>query len=224
MNNNNALLIIDMQREDSFALHDCQAVIAHNQALLAAAREHQVPVIYTRHINGDDLPPGEPLAADGHPASYRAGSDNVHILAQLMPRPNERVIDKPRYSAFHRTDLHAHLSASGIDTLIISGVLTDVCVLTTVFDAFALGYRIQLVADACTSTTAAAHYSALLMMCNWVYSLTLINTGELLKALQGLPFNHFQPTAPDQMAHEPAQLPHAIARLQLNLQAQGVRS
>ncbi|WP_256661464.1 isochorismatase family cysteine hydrolase, partial [Pseudomonas sp. F01002] len=69
------------------------------------------------------------------------------------PQPDELIIDKGRYSAFHRTDLDARLKVLGVDTLIVCGVLTDVCVLSTVFDAFALGYHIRLVSDACTTTS-----------------------------------------------------------------------
>ncbi len=224
MNNNKALVIIDMQREDGFALEHHPAVIAHNAALLAAAREQHLTIIYTRHINDGDLPPGEPLAPDGGAATYRAGSDSVEIIAALQPLAHEHVIDKPRYSAFHRTELHSLLKQQGIGTLIITGVLTDVCVLTTVFDAFALGYQIQLVADACTSTTLAAHYSALLMMSNWVYSLEMLNTHELLKALQGKPYTGYRAQAPDLMAHPPAGLQDAIAHLQACLSAAEARS
>ena len=65
MNNNNALLIIDMQQEDGFVLENFDRVVAHTAALLDTVRRQRMPVIYTRHINqadGNDLPHGEPLA------------------------------------------------------------------------------------------------------------------------------------------------------------------
>ena len=133
MNNNNALLIIDMQQEDGFVLENLDRVVAHTAALLDTARHQRMPVIYTRHINqadGSDLPHGEPLAADGGPGSYRAGTRQVEIIESLTPQSGEWIIDKGRYSAFHRTDLDARLRAMEVDTLIVCGVLTDVCVLT----------------------------------------------------------------------------------------------
>jgi nicotinamidase-related amidase len=129
-------------------------------------------VIYTRHINqadGSDLPPGEPRAADGRPERL----SRRHAASGDHPKPRPATRMKPSSTvaatALHRTDLDARLKALDVDTLIIGGVLTDVCVLTTVFDAFALGYHIRLVSDACTTTTQAGHYSALLIMANWVY-------------------------------------------------------
>ncbi|CRM11072.1 MULTISPECIES: cysteine hydrolase family protein [Pseudomonas] len=220
MNNKNALLIIDMQQEDGFVLEHFDTVAANTVALLKTARRQRVPVIYTRHINqadGSDLPRGEPRAADGGPSSYRAGTRQVEILELLAPQPDELVIDKSRYSAFHRTDLDGRLKALGVDTLIVCGVLTDVCVLSTVFDAFALGYQIRLVSDACTTTTLAGHYSALLMMANWIYAMEILTGAECLRALENRDYLSLIPERPDLFAHQPHELERTIARLQTHL-------
>ncbi|MNH29497.1 nicotinamidase/pyrazinamidase [compost metagenome] len=104
-----------------------------------------------------------------------------------------------------------------VDTLIVCGVLTDVCVLTSVFDAFALGYRVRLVSDACTTTTEAGHYSALLIMANWVYALEILTTTECQRALQQLDHISLIPEQPDLFAHQPHELQSTIARLQSHL-------
>ncbi|WP_460149262.1 cysteine hydrolase family protein [Pseudomonas sp. S3_E10] len=220
MNNKNALLIIDMRQEDGFVLEHFDTVAANTVALLKTARRQRVPVIYTRHINqadGSNLPRGEPRAADGGPSSYRAGTRQVEILELLAPQPDELVIDKSRYSAFHRTDLDGRLKALGVDTLIVCGVLTDVCVLSTVFDAFALGYQIRLVSDACTTTTLAGHYSALLMMANWIYAMEILTGAECLRALENRDYLSLIPERPDLFAHQPHELERTIARLQTHL-------
>lgn len=220
MNRDRACLVIDMQQEDGFPLHGFARVIHNNARLLDALRQAGIPILYSRHVNaadGADLPEGEPRDAEGRPQSYRAGSRQVEILAALAPQPGEPVIDKPRYSAFHRTDLDLRLRRQGIRTLVVSGVLTDACVLATVQDAFALGYRVELIADACTSTTGAAHYAALLIMANWVYAIELFATEQYLRALRGEPFASCRPTAPDSFAHQPAAFAAAIARLESSL-------
>jgi len=220
MNNKNALLIIDMQQEDSFVLENFDAVITNTSTLLDAARRQQIPVIYTRHINsaeGSDLPRGEPRAADGGPSSYRAGTRQVEILPQLTPHSGECVLDKGRYSAFHRTDLDARLKASGIETLIICGVLTDVCVLASVFDAFALGYRVRLVSDACTTTTLAGHHAALLIMANWIYALEILTSEQCRRAMEGRDHVSLIPEHPDGFAHQPHEFEATIARLHSHL-------
>ncbi|MBV6822101.1 isochorismatase family cysteine hydrolase [Pseudomonas sp. PD9R] len=220
MNNKNALLIIDMQQEDGFVLEHFDTVVANTTALLETARHWRVPVLYTRHINqadGSDMPRGEPRAGDGGPSSYRAGTRQVEILESLTPRFDELVIDKGRYSAFHQTDLDARLKALQVDTLIICGVLTDVCVLSSVFDAFALGYHIRLVSDACTTTTMAGHYSALLIMTNWVYALELLTSAECRRALENRDYVSLNPDQPDLFAHQPHELESTIARLHSHL-------
>jgi nicotinamidase-related amidase len=220
MNTDRALLVIDMQQEEGFPLHDLHPVIDNHAALLSAMRSAGIPILYSRHVNaadGSDLPPGEPRDAAGRPASYRAGSRQVEILERLAPRPGERVFDKPRYSCFHRTGLDRHLRELGVRRLAVAGVLTDACVLATVLDAFALGYRVELIADACTSTTGAAHYAALLIMTNWVYAIELFATEQYLRALRGEPFSSCRPTAPDSFAHQPAAFAAAIARLESSL-------
>jgi nicotinamidase-related amidase len=141
----------------------------------------------------------------------------VEIIERLAPRPDELVVDKGRYSAFHRTDLDSQLKALGVDTLIVCGVLTDVCVLGTVFDAFALGYRIRLVSDACTTTTQAGHYSALLIMTNWVYALEILTGAQCLRALDGEDYLSLIPGQPDEFAYQPHELESTIARLQTRL-------
>jgi nicotinamidase-related amidase len=213
-------LIIDMQQEDGFVLENIDTVVANTAALLDTARLAQVPVIFTRHINqadGSDMPRGEPRATDGGPSSYRAGTRQVQILERLAPQPEEWVLDKSRYSAFHRTDLDSRLKTLGVDTLIISGVLTDVCVLSSVFDAFALGYHIRLVSDACTTTTQSGHHSALLIMANWVYSLEILSTEQCLRALKHLEYVSLIPERPDFFAHQPHEFESTIARFQSHL-------
>ncbi|GLZ88335.1 hypothetical protein Pres01_43860 [Metapseudomonas resinovorans] len=217
MNTDRAFLVIDMQQEDGFPLHGFDRVIHNSARLLDASRHAGIPILYTRHINaadGSDLPPGEPLDAVGRPLSYCAGTPQVEIIEHLAPRPGDWVIDKPRYSAFHRTDLDRKLRQLGVSRLVVSGVLTDACVLATVLDAFALGYGVDLIADACTSTTEAAHNAALLILANWVYAIELFSTAQYLKALEGAPCQSCRPTEPDQFAHSPEQFIATIARLQ----------
>lgn len=54
MNTDRAFLVIDMQQEDGFSLHDLHRVIDNNAASIAATRNAGIPVIYTRHINAAD--------------------------------------------------------------------------------------------------------------------------------------------------------------------------
>lgn len=83
-------------------------------------------------------------------------------LLELVPElqrfaPPARVIDKTVYSAFFSGELHQLLRMVGVDTLVITGSETDVCVLSTVLSAVDLGYRVIVVRDAVCSSTDEGH-------------------------------------------------------------------
>jgi nicotinamidase-related amidase len=113
------------------------------KVLLAAARAAHVPVIFAA-----PRPPGAEVASgeSGGGPPHRSGSD---IPAELGPQSGERVIRKPRWGAFHGSELEDHLRATHRDTLIICGVSLAGGVETTIRDAFNRELRSLLVADAC---------------------------------------------------------------------------
>ena len=61
--------------------------------------------------------------------------------------PPATVVDKPAYSAFAESSLANFLSNGGVDTLIVTGAETDVCVLSSVLDAVDIGFRVIVVED-----------------------------------------------------------------------------
>jgi nicotinamidase-related amidase len=77
-----------------------------------------------------------------------AGHD---IISELYPLLDEPVIDKPGKGAFYATDLGSILHAKGIETLLVCGVTTEVCVHTTVREANDRGYRCIVLSD-CTGS------------------------------------------------------------------------
>lgn len=78
-------------------------------------------------------------------------------------RDDSRVfwMDKRHYSAFSGTDLDIRLRERHVDTVILTGVLTDICVLHTAIDAYNLGYRIEVVEPATAALTQESHQFAL---------------------------------------------------------------
>lgn len=124
--------------------------------------EWQPPrTIFTRFI-----PPDSPLDAHG---MWKAYFEKWHAvcsvearLLDLMPPlqghvPPAAVIDKPGYSAFSNPEFHRFLRNRGIDTLIVTGAETDVCVLSTVLSAVDLGYRTVIAQDGLCSSADETH-------------------------------------------------------------------
>ncbi|TIW00546.1 MAG: isochorismatase family protein, partial [Mesorhizobium sp.] len=115
--------------------------------------------------------------------------------------PGDIVIHKHWPSAFRRTDLSQRLAALGIETLIVTGVLTDSCVTASVFDAVYEGFRVWLVKDACGSMTEAMHRTGMLDMANRLYGGGILRHPEALKALADHPFDGWRCTRPVEFAY-----------------------
>jgi ureidoacrylate peracid hydrolase len=153
-----ALLVVDLQNafllpESPLAAHGGLAILPAINRLIAAARHVGVPVIFTATAHDpselpnrmDDLFP-ERRKAKGLETSTRAHQ----IHPDVDRRDSDIVVRKSRYSAFWRTNLDALLGGMHVDTLVIGGVWTNVCVESTARDALFREYKVVCVAD-CTA-------------------------------------------------------------------------
>ncbi len=100
----------------------------------------------------------------------RLGREMVELVPELAAFvPPAAVLDKRVYSPWHESPLHAELQRDAVDTLVVSGGETDVCVLSTVLGAIDRGYRIVIATDALCSSSDEAH-DALLTVYETRYS------------------------------------------------------
>jgi nicotinamidase-related amidase len=88
---------------------------------------------------------------------FAAGSAGTEVHADLTPKPGDIVVTKHRVSAFAGTDLDMILRASGIDTLILSGIATSGVVLSTLRHAADADYRLVAVDDCCADRDPEVH-------------------------------------------------------------------
>ena len=89
------------------------------------------------------------------------GSWNGQVLDRIKPLDDEILFPKTSSSVFLSTNIHYILGNLGVDFLIISGLLTDQCISSTVRDACDLGYRVTLITDACATYSADRHKTAI---------------------------------------------------------------
>jgi nicotinamidase-related amidase len=88
----------------------------------------------------------------------RVGADMIELTPELKRFvPPAETVDKPVYSPWLGSDLRARLEARNIDTLVVTGGETDVCVLSTVLGAVDFGYRTIIVQDALCSSSDEQH-------------------------------------------------------------------
>jgi biuret amidohydrolase len=198
--NNSVLLLIDFQKELKYELVNLESVKANAGMLLKCCREKGVPVIYTRQVNRADgacLPFREPLDENGEPFYYHSGTKNIEIFDEICPAAGDVVIDKHRWSGFFETDMDSVLKNLNAKHLIIGGLVTDGCLMTTVFDAFFRDYQVHLVKDISTTTSIGAHMSSIMIMCNWVNGIEVYDTREMIRRMEGKPYKSWKWTGQD---------------------------
>lgn len=139
-----ALLLIDIQNDyfPGGAMELVGATEAAQQAarLLDHFRRRQMPIIHIQHLS---TRPGATFFLPGTPGA------EIHPL--VAPGPDEAVFTKHYPNSFRDTRLLPHLQEAGIDHLVISGMMTHMCVDTTVRAAFDLGFTCTLAHDACAT-------------------------------------------------------------------------
>jgi ureidoacrylate peracid hydrolase len=148
-----ALLVVDMVNDyldpdGAMAAADCEPVIAANRRLAEAARAAGVLIVWIR--------PGHIDASDG---LFRKrivhaidGTWGAELHPDLGVADGERVLSKRRYSAFFQTDLDLYLREHDIAKVVVTGVALNICVRSTVHDAFYNGYQVVVVPDASRAT------------------------------------------------------------------------
>lgn len=109
---------------------------------LEAARAERVPVIYVL----DEHDAADPDLEEWGTHAVR-GSAGAEVWPELTPRPEDRVVRKPSYSAFFESALEPLLDSLGIDTLVLTGCLTELGLLATATDALQRGFAVEMPAD-----------------------------------------------------------------------------
>jgi ureidoacrylate peracid hydrolase len=118
--------------------------------LSAACRTAGILVIHTAHVFRPDgsnigmLGETQPLSRDG---IFAKGSVSAALHKKLVVDPCDIIVEKPRFGAFHSTDLEFILRSRGIDTVIISGIATNVCCETTAREAMVRDFRVLFLSD-----------------------------------------------------------------------------
>jgi maleamate amidohydrolase len=140
------------------------------QEIIAAAREREIPVIYTTGLPpdmrrqdgwGGGLWKRSSRSAPGAAASNHDGNE---IMPQIAPDERDIIIHKHLPSAFFGTYLQSHLVELGCDSLIVTGTTTSGCVRATVLDAFHLNYKTCVVEDGCFDRFDMSHAASLFDM------------------------------------------------------------
>jgi ureidoacrylate peracid hydrolase len=139
-----------------------ERVVPNMQRLQYACRQAGVEILFTviESLTLDGREMGLDYKVSG--LFCPKGSRDARVLDAIAPKGDEIVLPKTSSSPFISTNIHYLLCNLGVKHLIVSGVLTDQCIDSTVRDACDYGYLVTLVTDACTALSEAQHDTSVL--------------------------------------------------------------
>ena len=161
-----ALVVVDMQRGfldpgEAMEVPPARETVPVLQTLLELFRARRLPVAFTEFVYSESAPllvgrlhpehrpakPGAPRGFGLPSSSCLEGTPSADTVPDLVPRPGELVVRKRGYDAFAGTPLDGALRARNVTSLVVTGTMTDICVLATVIGAFHREYRVTVVED-----------------------------------------------------------------------------
>ncbi|PLX98623.1 MAG: nicotinamidase [Desulfuromonas sp.] len=148
-----AILVVDMLND--FVLSGAPLEVPHNREILPAladrveqARQQGTPVVYVCDAHAEDDSEFEKM---GWPPHAVAGTRGAEIVSELAPQEGDRIVRKKTYSAFYQTELEEVLKEIGAEALIITGCVSNICIMSAVADAALRGYRVTVPVDSVAS-------------------------------------------------------------------------
>ena len=164
-----ALIVVDMQNDfvrvgAPLEVADARETIDVHLELLSWFRERKRPVVFTRFIAGPQptlmwkwspqIAPPTCCCWQGFMRAYgdiEGERECIAVIDELAPLSGDHQVDKYGYNAFHRTRLTDLLVANGVDTVLVTGTVTQICVEDTARGAFHEGFQAAVVSDAVSS-------------------------------------------------------------------------
>ena len=187
-----ALILIDVQRDEVLAgdhgiphMAGGRDRHARIRQLLAAARAGGVPPVFVQEVHKRSLLDiGREL--DGAEGVHCLEGDlATELAAGLVPKPEEYLIRKRRYSAFFQTELELVLRSYGVDTVLLVGGLTDVCIHYTAMDAHQRDLYVRVIEDCVGGSSHEAHVAALRAI-EYLQRDALVRSEDVLEELRAL--------------------------------------
>ena len=160
------LLIIDMEKAfvnpgAALWIRGAMETVPRIAAVIEEAREAGIQVIWIKRVykaDGSDMELSRrrdlfSRELYGVLAPESTGLNSIEEPEGLERKPDEKVIIKPRFSAFFHTELDEFLRGKGIDTVLLAGTTTPNCIRCTCYDAISLDYRCIVLEPCCSSQT-----------------------------------------------------------------------
>ena len=157
-----AIVVVDMLK-DTFKIKDTSiiseylSIVPKISELIGKARDLNIPIIFAcDSFLRDDF------IFKGSNRQYAIrGTEGAEVIDELSPHKGDQVLPKRRFSAFFKTDLDQTLHLLGVDTVVITGINTHVCVFTTAMDSICNDFHTVVLEDCSASHNIEAHQGAI---------------------------------------------------------------
>jgi nicotinamidase-related amidase len=158
-----ALLVIDMINDHLepgtlLEVPRARAVVPALKERIAAARKQGIPVVY---VVDEHDPAESDLEFDSWGTHAVKGTPGTEIWSDLAPESGDRIVKKPSYSAFFQSNLGSVLEELKVDTLVLTGCLTEIGIMATATDAMQHGYAIEVPPDSQAGSCVEAEMAAM---------------------------------------------------------------
>ncbi|MDN3514030.1 MAG: cysteine hydrolase [Candidatus Brocadia sp.] len=159
-----ALLVADMLNDfvnkgAPLEVPAARMIIDNIKREIKEARKKHIPVIYCCDAHKDTDPEFQLW-----PRHAVKGTKGAEVIRQLKPRKEDYVVGKTSYSCFYKTSLDKVLKKLGKTHVIITGVVTNICVLYTTAEAYMRGYKVVIPKNCVAALTQSEHQFALQQM------------------------------------------------------------
>ncbi len=158
-----AIIVVDMLK-DNFKesarnpySETGRSIVTNLQKLLGESRKRGFPVIFAC----DSFLEGDFLFGGKMKVHSLRGTKGAEVIDDLKPQPTDIVLPKRRFSAFFKTDLDQTLRTLGVDTIAVTGMTTEVCVLMTAMDGLSHDFSVIFLEDCCASRNKELHQRCL---------------------------------------------------------------
>ena len=158
-----AIIVVDMLK-DTFKTgsrspisQEARKILPNLKRLLDESRKKQFPVIFAcdSFLKEDFIFKGRMKVH-----SLR-GTEGSEVAEDLKPDPTDMILPKRRFSAFFKTDLDQTLRTLGVDTIVVTGIRTEVCVLMTAMEGLCHDFPVILLEDGSASHRKETHQACL---------------------------------------------------------------
>jgi nicotinamidase/pyrazinamidase len=182
-----AIIVVDMLKDNlkesprNLYYQEGKEIIPNLQRLLEESRKRGFPIVFAC----DSFLEGDFIFRGRMKVHALRGTEGAEVVDDLRPAPTDIILPKRRFSAFFKTDLDQTLRTLGVDTIVVTGVTVEVCVLMTAMDGLSHDFSVIFLEDCSASRSKDFHQGCLNLYRDFsLYPLLrIINLDEFLKEM-----------------------------------------